>query len=172
MNKQLDVFQEYCDAAPKPAIYGSLWKLFIDGASRNNPGQAGAGVCLFKDNVLVLQEGFYLGIKTNNEAEYLALLLGLFLAKKIVLADDLLYIVSDSELLTKQLRGEYAVKRETLKPLHACARDMLTGLHYAICHVKRELNKRADKLANQGIDNGTPLPQEFVLLLREREITI
>ena len=75
--KQLDLFNndQQSPTTKKP----SVWALFVDGASRNNPGPSGAGIYIEKDNILEIKEGYYLGIKTNNQAEYLALVLGLFI---------------------------------------------------------------------------------------------
>ena len=74
-------FKEKCGAGKR-----RYWKLFIDGASRNNPGPAGAGLALFKDDEPAEMRGFYLGTKTNNQAEYFALLLGIFYLKKQVVS--------------------------------------------------------------------------------------
>ena len=80
---QLTILGDCSDPIREPKKESTTWKLFIDGASRNNPGRSGAGVYLLKNEKPVYQEGFYLGIKTNNEAEYLALLLGVFSCKKL-----------------------------------------------------------------------------------------
>lgn len=146
----------------------TIWKLFIDGASRNNPGKAGAGIYLLKNDEKVIQKGYFLGIKTNNEAEYLALLLGIFHAKKVVSPSDILYISSDSQLLIRQLKGEYSVRKAELKVLYTCALEWLAGMNYSVCHIKRELNEKADNLANKGIDDEVALPQGFKALLHER----
>ncbi len=79
------------------------WRLFVDGASRNNPGPSGAGIYVVRDGKEMLKKGFYLGKKTNNQAEYLALVLGIFLLKKLVQSDENIIITSDSLLLIKQL---------------------------------------------------------------------
>jgi ribonuclease HI len=147
------------------------WKLYIDGASRSNPGQAGAGIYLLKNDKPEYKEGFYLGIKTNNQAEYLALLLGIFSCKRLMFPDDILYIISDSELLVRQMKGEYKVKRDTLKSLNKTAFAMLAGINYSLCHVLREYNTQADKLANKGIDDGNPMPSEFITMLQNNGIT-
>ena len=148
------------------------WKLFIDGAARNNPGPAGAGIFLLKDDVPVEQRGFFLGNKTNNQAEYFALLLGIFYLQKHFCKGDLVLIVSDSQLLVRQLKGEYKVKNVKLKPLHALAHAMLVDIAYNIVHVLREENKEADALANKGIDKKYKLPQHFLDLLPARGISV
>ncbi len=170
--KQLNFIGDCSEPVKKVSESATEWKLFIDGASRNNPGQSGAGVYLLKNNEPVYKEGFYLGIKTNNQAEYLALVLGIFSCKRLMFADDFLAIISDSELLVKQMKGEYKVKRETLKQLNKVAFALLDGMNYSFCHVLREYNKQADKYANQGIDKGTPVPKDFSTMLRTHGITL
>jgi ribonuclease HI len=140
------------------------WELFIDGAARNNPGPAGAGIYLLKENIPVLQKGFYLGEKTNNQAEYLALLLGLFLAKNHLQDNDVLLIKSDSQLLVRQLTGQYKIKDLTLCNLFTCAKQLLVGLSYEICHILRDQNRVADNLANHGIDKKIKVPREFMTI--------
>lgn len=148
------------------------WKLFIDGASRNNPGPAGAGLALYKDEELVEARGFYLGTKTNNQAEYFALLLGLFYLKKQMGSEDLVVIVSDSQLLVRQVQGLYQVKNTELKMLHKLAQEVLSDFMFNIMHVLREENKEADALANQGIDKKRKPPQSFLDFLQQHHITI
>ena len=82
--KQLSIFDEAFKKIEKKCGDGTrgYWKLFIDGASRNNPGPSGAGFLLLKDDKPVEQKGFFLGSKTNNQAEYFALLIGIFFLKK------------------------------------------------------------------------------------------
>lgn len=137
------------------------WKLYVDGASRNNPGLSGAGVYLIKDGVDVVKQGFFLGKKTNNQAEYLALLLGIYFAQRHLKHNDTLLIHADSELLIKQMRGEYRVNNPELKHLYDCIKSRLVGLNYTLRHVMREYNGVADKLANLGIDKRLPLPFEI-----------
>ena len=94
-----------------------------------------------------------IGIATNNVAEYRALLTGLEMAETSGRSE--VEVVSDSELLVKQMRGEYKVKNEGLKPLHAEARRRADGFRsFAIRHVAREENARADALVNQALDEG------------------
>lgn len=143
---------------------GARWKLFIDGASRNNPGPSGAGVYLLKDETPVVKQGFYLGTKTNNQAEYYALLLGVYFAQRHMALDDTLIINADSELMVKQLLGEYEIRHPDLKHLYNCIMDRLRTLRYEIRHVVRKDNTVADKLANLGIDKKLPVPQEILNL--------
>lgn len=148
------------------------WLLFVDGASRNNPGPAGAGIYILKDNVPVYKDGYYLGIKTNNQAEYLALLLGLFVLEKRVTPDDSVRVVSDSELLVRQISGAYKVKRPHLKPLFALAKQKILKLKAEVMHVLRTENIQADKMANRGIDDKKVVPDEFIAILKHHEITL
>ncbi len=126
--------------------------IYTDGAARGNPGPAGAGAILTdSDGKKIGEVCEYLGEKTNNQAEYQALILALKEAKKIGIT--MVSIFSDSELMVKQLKGEYKVKNQGLKPLFQEAFGLLRyfGTH-KIGHVPREQNKRADQLANLAID--------------------
>lgn len=149
----------------------STWTIFIDGASRNNPGKAGAGILMKKDEQIVLQEGFYLGIKTNNQAEYLALLLALFFIQEYADPKDSIQIISDSELLVKQFLGTYRVKNEGLKPLYQLAQSIVQNFSIHFMHVIREENTQADALANKGLDTKNPLPPSFITMLNNNNIT-
>ena len=123
-----------------------------DGASRGNPGPSGIGVVLEVDGEDRPIERFeYIGEATNNVAEYRALLLGLSEAEK--LSPSSLTILSDSELIVRQLNAEYRVKSDRLKPLYREACRRLRGFPGArILHVDRGENKAADRLANRAID--------------------
>lgn len=128
------------------------WCLMVDGASRGNPGEAGCGAVIYDEHGEILKElSSYLGLSTNNVAEYRGLLMGLEGVLK--LGGRKLEIRSDSELLVRQLNGVYRVKDEKLKVLYRKALDLLGRLEaYRINHVRREHNKLADRLANLGID--------------------
>jgi len=129
------------------------YSLYTDGGSRGNPGPAAAGFVI-KDGEgkTVVAEGIYLGTLTNNQAEYKALLLGL--AKMAELAPGAnLACYLDSELIVKQLKQEYRVKDEKLKPLFAAVRDYVfqfPGMSFT--HIRREKNKEADAMVNQALD--------------------
>lgn len=127
------------------------WYLYTDGASRGNPGHSGAGCYLCKENEPIEKLGFYLGIKTNNQAEYLALILGLIYASKYLSNHDILHIRLDSDLIVKQINGQYTVKNKHLKLLYQAVLELLPH-NYTIEHVAREKNNIADALANKGID--------------------
>jgi ribonuclease HI len=128
--------------------------LFTDGASRGNPGQAGAGALLLDaEGRELAARSLYLGECTNNVAEYRALLLGLEVALEQGCAR--LDIRLDSELIVRQLQGRYQVKNQVLKPLFQEVNNLLVRLEsWSVAHVPREQNKRADELANQGVNEG------------------
>jgi ribonuclease HI len=131
------------------------WVVMVDGAARGNPGQAGCGAAIYDENgVVVKQLSRYLGHTTNNVAEYEGLLMGL--EALLQLGRKQIVVQSDSELLVRQLNGRYRVKDEKLKVLFQRAMTLLRQFDsYRILHVGRELNKLADRLANQGIDDAT-----------------
>lgn len=141
-----------------------VWELYVDGAARNNPGPAGAGFYLACDGKAVEQQGFYLGHKTNNQAEYLALLLGAYYAQTHLPQGELLIIKADSQLMVRQIAGEYKIKNPELIRLYGNLKTLLDSLHYRVVHIPREQNKIADKLANMGIDKKIPVPQELLMV--------
>lgn len=129
----------------------------IDGASRGNPGPAAYAVVMRDPNGnVILELGKRLGRDTNNVAEYYALLAALdYATSKGIKA---LRIRSDSELLVRQVLGRYKVKSPDLKPLHERALKMSRQLQYfTIEHVRREMNRDADALANAALDSGGPI---------------
>ena len=126
--------------------------VYIDGGARGNPGPAGYGVRV-EDAAGTMIDELYggLGVATNNVAEYN----GLLAALKWAIAHDQreVHVRSDSELLVKQMRGEYKVKHPGLQPLYAQARLLVVKLdRVRFEHVRRELNKEADRLSNLGMD--------------------
>ena len=126
--------------------------LYSDGAARGNPGPAGAGAVIFNDSGDVIEElRLYLGKTTNNIAEYKALLIGL---KKLVeLNASSAEVRADSELMVKQLKGEYRVKHPNLIPLYQEAKLLIRQIpKFQVKHVYREDNKHADRLSNEAID--------------------
>ena len=124
----------------------------VDGGARGNPGPAAiAAVAATPDGELIAERGELIGVATNNVAEYRALLLGIELAREHGAGE--VELVGDSELVVKQVRGEYRVKDAGLKPLHAQVRSALEGLDsWSIRHVRRERNARADALVNATLD--------------------
>jgi ribonuclease HI len=127
-------------------------RLFTDGAARGNPGPAGAGAVIVNaDGHVVAKVGKFLGDSTNNVAEYMGLILGLRRAKAMGIKE--LEVLSDSELLVKQLQGEYAVKAEHLLPLHQEAQALIKGFPWIqVRHIPREENAQADAMSNRAID--------------------
>ncbi len=127
-------------------------RLWIDGGSRGNPGASAIGVVLKTEGGDLLEElGRTIGIGTNNVAEYTALLEGLDLASRHGARE--VEVLSDSELLVKQMRGEYRVKNEALKELFAEAKLRTSTFDkIRIAHVCREDNARADALVNEALD--------------------
>lgn len=125
----------------------------IDGGARGNPGPAGAGVVIADaDSQQVLhQAGIFLGRATNNVAEYNGLLEALRRAK--ALGADEIDVRSDSELLVRQMIGQYRVKNANLKPLYREAIRLAEGFaRFGIEHVRREQNTEADQMANRAMD--------------------
>jgi ribonuclease HI len=127
-------------------------RLFTDGAARGNPGPAGAGaVIISPEGHVVAKMGKYLGETTNNVAEYTGLILGLKRAKAMGLRE--LEVLADSELMVRQLNGEYAVKADHLRPLHDEAAALIKGFEQIeIRHIPREENTAADEMSNRAID--------------------
>jgi ribonuclease HI len=124
----------------------------VDGGARGNPGPAAIGVVVTTaEGETVHAVGETIGTATNNVAEYRALLRGIELAREH--GADRLEIYGDSELVVKQIRGEYKVKDAGLKPLHAEARAALAEVgEWSFDHVRRENNADADLLVNQALD--------------------
>ena len=125
--------------------------IYTDGASKGNPGDAGIGVVIASEDGTVLKEiAEYVGTATNNFAEYTALIRGLEEATNLGATE--VQISTDSQLMAFQLTGVYKVKSANLKPLHEEAVSLLRCFkRVSISHVVRELNKRADELANKGV---------------------
>ncbi len=127
-------------------------RLFTDGGARGNPGPAAYGYVLEAvDGTVLAAEGVAIGVATNNVAEYSGLVAGL--RKALELGIEELEVVSDSELMVKQMRGEYRVKNEALRDLFSEASALarrLAGVEYR--HVKRAHNELADRLVNEALD--------------------
>lgn len=128
--------------------------IHTDGGARGNPGPAGAGVVI-QDGEQKHELKKYLGRQTNNWAEYEALILALEEAKRLGFGGRSVEVRMDSELIVKQMSGEYRVKDANLKLKFATVRELMTGFE-SVCfvHVPRERNKEADRLVNDAIDEG------------------
>jgi len=125
--------------------------IHTDGGSRGNPGKAGIGVVIEKDDGNKEQIYKYIGMTTNNIAEYTALKEALMRAED--LGEKHVSVIMDSELVVKQIKGEYRVKNEGLKPLYKDIKNIIREFDYfEIRHVMRKDNKEADKLANKAMD--------------------
>jgi ribonuclease HI len=127
-------------------------RLFTDGGARGNPGPAAYGYVLEdEDGEVLAAEGVAIGTATNNVAEYSGLVAGL--AKALDLGVVTLEVVSDSELMVKQMRGEYRVKNEALRSLFMDANGLAQRLgRVEYRHVKRAHNELADRLVNEALD--------------------
>jgi ribonuclease HI len=132
-------------------------RIFTDGGARGNPGPAGIGAVITDaDTGETLKElHAYIGETTNNQAEYRAVIMAL--EEAVELAPDSVMVVADSELLVRQLNGEYKVKNQDLAKRFLEVRNLETRLGKPVRyrHVPREQNKEADALANKAMDEGT-----------------
>ncbi len=127
------------------------YTVYSDGAARGNPGPAGAGYAVYdEDGALVHSKSIPLGHTTNNIAEYTALLEAARYVKS--LNPGRVDFLLDSELVVRQISGQYKVRAEHLLPLYQELTQILAGLNHKCAHIPREKNKIADKLANNGAD--------------------
>lgn len=141
-------------AVPATAQQAEWFTANVDGGARGNPGPAGYGVYLRDaSGAPIKQLSEYLGHRTNNVAEYSALLAALEYA--VAHGIRALKVISDSELMVKQMKGQYRVSSPDLKPLYEKARGLVHHLDkFAIEHVLRGKNQHADRLANEAMDRG------------------
>ena len=139
----------------RSVLGGSSWQLFTDGGSRGNPGPAGAGFVLTNLSGAVIEKGGkFIGSTTNNVAEYSALIFGLEAALK--LGGSQLVCYSDSELIVRQINGQYKVKDAVLKSYYLKVKNLVGKFKKVLfVSVPREKNRRADKLVNEAIDRTT-----------------
>ena len=145
---------------------------YTDGGSRGNPGPAAAGVVLTDvQGRPLFSKGFFLGRTTNNVAEYTAVIKALQAALDLGAAS--VEVVSDSELLVRQLNGRYAVRSDQLVPLHEEARRLLDRFSaWTVRHVVREHNKRADTLVNRVLDAGADVAPETSSACNSRSLRL
>ena len=124
----------------------------VDGGARGNPGPAAIAAVVATPDGEILEEGSEaIGPATNNVAEYRALLMGIERARALGAGE--IELVGDSELIVRQVRGEYRVKDASLRDLHARVREALEGFErWSIRHVRREENAHADSLVNEVLD--------------------
>ena len=135
--------------------------LYTDGGARNNPGPAGCGWVMYEGDPSdsgrpLTKSKKYIGEQTNNFAEYEAVVLALTEAKKRGFAKREIEVRLDSELIAKQMSGDYQVKEETLWPQYMKVHNLLVANfpQHTFVHVRREQNKEADALVNEAIDRG------------------
>jgi len=124
----------------------------VDGGARGNPGPAAAAaVASEPDGPVLAEESAYIGETTNNVAEYRALVLGIELARRLGATE--VEVVNDSELVARQVGGQYKVKHAGLRPLHREAMEALRSFdRWSVRAVRREQNERADELVNAALD--------------------
>jgi len=130
---------------------GSDFMLIIhtDGACFGNPGPMGIGIVVYRGKKKIMEISEYVGEGTNNIAEYLALIRALEIAKRI--GENEVHIKTDSELLARQINGEYRVKDRKLKPLKARVDALMRGMKVKVEHVPREQNEEADRLSKRAV---------------------
>ena len=129
-------------------------KLYTDGASRGNPGQAAAGAVAFINDTTLFEISETLGLQTNNYAEYKALILALRELIKLNLTNEEVRVYADSKLMVEQVNGSWKVKNENIKPLYKEVLQLKNEFgNISFTHVDRSLNKLADALANKALDS-------------------
>jgi len=122
--------------------------IYVDGSSIGNPGKSGVGYLIYQNNKLLKKRSVYLGVQTNNFAEYMALIFPLIDAieenkKKVK-------VFSDSQLICEQIKGNYKVKNQNIYPLFVLSKNLISKLDsFEITHIDRENNQEADELAKQ-----------------------
>ena len=136
--------------------------IYADGGSRGNPGPSASGFVILDPNTnkVLVDKGVYLGITTNNQAEYLALKYALEEAKKMGVREVDVYL--DSMLVVNQLKGIFKVRNRDLWPIHEAIKQLVTGFKkFTVSHVPREMNKLADAAVNRAMDEalGTERPR-------------
>lgn len=123
-----------------------------DGGSRGNPGPSALGVVIATENGQIVEEiGQYLGVQTNNFAEYSAVIAALEKLRELDIYDADFYL--DSELIVKQLNGQYRVKNDNIIPLNSRVNKLAEGMNLTFTHVYRKDNKLADAIVNEVLDS-------------------
>jgi len=149
--KEIDRLFEPVQQTDKVVIVKKA-KLYSDGGSRGNPGPSATGYVIYdEDGQVIKQEGAYIGLTTNNQAEYLALKAGLLMAKELGVQELRVYM--DSLLVVNQLNGLFKVKNRELWPIYQAVQDLRPVFKkISFNHVPRELNKIADSMVNECLD--------------------
>lgn len=140
------------DARQRPGATAQRLRVYSDGAARGNPGLAGAGAVLVQPSGQVVDRiGKFLGVQTNNFAEYTGLLIGLRRARELGVKE--VEVFADSELMIRQLGGRYQVKSPSLRPLYEEALKLMNDFtRVKLVHVPRAMNAAADEMSNRAID--------------------
>lgn len=127
--------------------------VYTDGGSRGNPGPSAIGFVIYNDkNLKVFSSSKYLGTTTNNIAEYVALYLAILKVKELKDVEHVQFYL-DSELVVKQMKGDYKIINQDLKTIYDKIKNELKNMDYSIQHIKRERNKEADFLVNKVLDS-------------------
>jgi ribonuclease HI len=128
--------------------------IYVDGGSRGNPGRSAAAFVVIENGKVISKKGFFLGIKTNNEAEYSSVIFALKWLSEKKEEFEKVNLLLDSELVTKQLRGEYKMKSKNLMPLLKEARSLEKIISSKIVYrnIPREKNRLADHMVNKVLD--------------------
>jgi ribonuclease HI len=128
-----------------------MYNVYTDGASRGNPGPSSCAFVIYKDDTLLCEKAEFLGIATNNQAEYMGIIRALQTLTEMKAYD--IVIFSDSELVVKQLNKEYQVKSQHLQKLFKQAQSLISGVFpIQFQHIPRSKNSKADELCNQALD--------------------
>lgn len=143
-----------------PATVGGEYKLYTDGGSRGNPGPSAAGYVLMDmEDTIIKSGGLFLGVTTNNQAEYQSLKMGLEVAHKR--NADTVHVFMDSTLVINQMKAIYKVKNTDLIPVHNTVKDIASRIpHVTFTYVPREHNRRADTIVNEILDIQAPLTKK------------
>ncbi|MCF7894962.1 MAG: ribonuclease HI family protein [Candidatus Omnitrophica bacterium] len=121
---------------------------YIDGSSIGNPGKAGVGYVVYKDKKVIQKESIYLGIQSNNFAEYMGLIFAL--TDIIASGQKECLVYTDSKLVCEQIKGNFKVKHQNILPLYTLAQKIISKFDkFKIEHILRDKNKEADKLAKK-----------------------
>jgi len=145
-------FKPSADEVPTQAMLIDEAKLYTDGGSRGNPGDSSCAFVICKmDDTVVEKSGYYMGIATNNQAEYYGMIKGLERAQDLGI--DKINLYSDSQLVVNQMNGFYKVKNQELAPLHQQLKQLAASFSkVTFTHIPRELNRLADKEVNRILD--------------------
>ncbi len=135
------------------------YHIYTDGGARGNPGKSGAGIVCYSDGKMLFKKAVYLGHKTNNQAEYMAL----YIAAKAIndTGKGEVVFFLDSLLVVKQMLGEYKIKNLELKKIHTATWKELGDRKVSFEHVRREKNTEADAMANMAMNRGEVVGQSF-----------